>query len=95
MRITDGQRIKLCELLYYALLDIRQLGWGGKAAQAAALADAFHNLPKDLMHDDFDMVAFRDEFLRPYQKEYPEVMVKDYVATADKIMMMGDGFCSN
>ena len=95
MTITNNQRLKLCELLHYALLDIRQLGWSDKSKQAAALADAFHNLPKDFMSPDFDIEAFRDQFLRPYQKEYPEVTMKDYVATVDKIMMMGDGFCSN
>lgn len=95
MQLSDAQRSKLYELLHYALIDIRQLGWANKSEQAAALADAFHDLPKDFMSPDFDIEAFRDQFLRPYQQQYPDATVKDYVATVDKIMMMGDGFSSN
>gem|GEM_PF-3137620 len=32
MQLSEVQGLKLCELLYFALLDIRQLGWNGKAA---------------------------------------------------------------
>ena len=43
--MTDAQRKKLSEMMYWAFLEIRLLGSGGKAQQAADLADAFHNVP--------------------------------------------------
>src|SRR5215510_8245439 len=45
---TESERQQLCEMLHFALLEIRMLGWNGKASQAADLADAFHNLPSYL-----------------------------------------------
>jgi len=34
-------------MMHYAFIEMRLLGWGGKAEQVADLADAFHNLPAD------------------------------------------------
>jgi hypothetical protein len=48
MKITDEHRKKPCHLLHHSLIEMRMLGWAGKSAQAADLADAFHNLPKDM-----------------------------------------------
>ena len=45
---TDEQRKLLCDMMHHAFVEIRSLGWEGKAAQAADLADAFHNLPKEM-----------------------------------------------
>jgi hypothetical protein len=42
---TKTQREALCEMLRQALVEIRALGWAGRAEQVADLADAFHNLP--------------------------------------------------
>jgi hypothetical protein len=36
--LTDDERQKLCEMIYRALLDIRILGWNGKAAQASSFS---------------------------------------------------------
>jgi len=79
---NDEQRKKLCELMYWAFLEMRNLGWGGKAKQAADLADAFHNLPTGMWHDDFSFEFFRNAFLVPYQEKYPERRAKDFIAMA-------------
>ena len=80
------QREKLSDLMYWAFLEIRNLGSIGKAQQASDLADAFHNLPKGMMRDDFSLEIFRDEYLAPYQKKYPESRPKDYAATVTQII---------
>ena len=88
--LTDAQRRKLCEMMYAAFLEIRTLGGSGKAEQAGDLADAFHNLPNDMWHDDFSLKFFRDAFLVGYQKKYPVRMVRDYVKMVDEIIGMRD-----
>jgi hypothetical protein len=87
---TDAQRQKLCEMIHQAFIEIRLLGWDGKAGQAADLADAFHNLPRDMWRDDFSLQFFRDAFLSVYQKKYPTRIVRDYVAMVDEIIAMKD-----
>lgn len=87
---TDAQRQKLCEMMYQAFLEIRLLGGSGKAEQAGDLADAFHNLPRDMWCDDFSLQFFRDSFLGVYQKKYPVRMVRDYVKMVDEIIAMKD-----
>lgn len=87
---TEAQRQKLCEMIQQAFIEIRLLGWGGKAEQAADLADAFHNLPRDMWRDDFSLQFFRDAFLVAYQKKYPTRVVRDYVAMVDEIIAMRD-----
>jgi hypothetical protein len=89
MRITDAQRKKLCELIYSALLEIRQLGWDGKSGQAADLADAFHNLPREMWKDDFSLEQFRDLFLKDYQASYPKERIRNYLKQVDQIIAMG------
>ncbi len=37
MKITNAHRRKLCEMMYWAFLETRQLGWAGKAGQVADL----------------------------------------------------------
>jgi hypothetical protein len=65
MQISNEQRVQLCELLYLPLLDMRRLGKGNKPEQAAALANAFHNLPTGMWRTDFGLEIFRDQFLKP------------------------------
>jgi hypothetical protein len=84
---TDAQRRSLCDMLYYALLEMRLLGWEGKSAQAADLADAFHNLPQGMWSDSFSLRSFRDSFLLAYQQKYPERST-NYLAMVDEIMAM-------
>ncbi len=88
--LTDTQRRRLCEMMHHAFVEMRLLGWGGKAEQAAELADAFHNLPVDIWRDDFSFQFFRDSFLGVYQRKYPEGRVRDYVAMADEIAALRD-----
>lgn len=87
---TDAQRQKLSEMMHQAFIEMRLLGWDGKAEQAADLADAFHNLPRDMWQIDFSLQFFRDAFLAVYQKKYPVRLVRDYVAMVDEIIAMRD-----
>jgi hypothetical protein len=68
--LTENQRRQLCHLMYLAFLEIRVLGWADRAAQAADLADAFHNLPEGLWWDDFNLETFRNRDLLAYEKKY-------------------------
>ena len=95
MQITDVQRKKLCELMAFAFLEIRKLGWDGKSEQAADLADAFHNLPKDMWKKTFSLEEFRDSFLKVYQKKYLKKRIRDYVAAVNEILAMGEDCSSN
>ncbi|MES2736974.1 MAG: hypothetical protein V4672_11690 [Verrucomicrobiota bacterium] len=85
---TDRQRRCLCEMLYFALIEIRALNWEGKTQQAADLADAFHNLPIDMWLNDFSFEFFRDSFIAVYQQKYPGERSRDYVAMIDDISKM-------
>lgn len=88
MRITNEQRRRLCELMYFVLTEIRMLSWKRNAKQAADLADAFHNLPKDMWKDDFALERFRDSFLKGYQAKYRRSKMRNYVARIDEIIAM-------
>ena len=87
--LTERQRRKLCEMLYRALLEIRALGWDGKAEQIADLADAFHNLPAMLWSEDFSLDFFRN-FLEGYRQKYPEGWGTGYIKALDEIMAEED-----
>jgi hypothetical protein len=76
--------------MHEGFLEIRLLGGSGKAEQAGDLADALHNLPKDMWHADFSLQLFRDSFLGVYQRKYPVRMVGDYVKMVDEIIAMKD-----
>ena len=85
--LSESQRHQLCNLMYLAFLDIRVLGWEGRAAQAGALADAFHNLPNGMWSADFDLQIFRDLFLAAYERKYPgNGIAISYVAAIDRII---------
>ena len=95
MKLSDVHRKKLCELMHFAFLEIRLLGWAGKAEQAAELADAFHNLPKGMWSEDFSLEFFRDAFLAAYQKKYSEGRVRDYVEVLNQILAEGENPAAN
>ena len=80
---TEQERQKLCEMLFYALLEMRGLGNEGKAEQVAALADAFHNLPAYMWSSDFSFSCFRT-FLQVYQEDYPKGY--NYLKMLDEIL---------
>ena len=76
----------LCHMLYMALLEVRAVGWAGKAQQAADLADAFHNLPTGMWHDEFSLQFFRG-FLESYRQKYPDAF--NYLPALDEIRALG------
>jgi len=89
-RLSNEQRDKLCEMMSSAFLEIRTLCYQGKMEQAADLADAFHNLPKDMWAEFFDLLEFRDVFLKVYQEKYSGKVASNYVALATEIILMGN-----
>lgn len=90
MRLSDAQRDKLCEMMYFAFLEIRLLAQTGKATQAGDLADAFHNLPKEMWSEGFSLEDFREDFLVGYQIKYPEQITRNYVALLDTVIAIGN-----
>ena len=79
---TDKQRMALCEMIAYAFIEIRALVYGGQSKQAADLADAFHNIPREM----YGWGQFRwDRFggaLSHYQTKWEKERSKfDYVGT--------------
>lgn len=71
------------------------LGWCGKPAQAADLADAFHNLFEDMWREDFSLEFFRNAFLKDYQQKYPEATVVNYVAAIEEMLASGEDYRMN
>ena len=71
-------------MLFNALLEIRMLGWEGRAKQAADIAHAFHNLPIYLWSDEFSLSFFR-KILEEYHQKYPETGGFNYVKMLDEI----------
>lgn len=67
---TEKQRELLCDMIRAAFLELRRLGYAGEAQQAADLADAFHNIPKEM----YGWGAFRWEMFRgmlaTYQRKW-------------------------
>lgn len=90
MRLSDAQRDKLCEMMYFAFLEIRLLAQTSKATQAGDLADAFHNLPKEMWSEGFSLEDFREDFLVSYQIKYPEQITRNYVALLDAVIAIGN-----
>jgi hypothetical protein len=48
---TEQQRSELCRLLHHVLVQIRFYGYHEKVTQMTDLADAFHNLPIEMIGD--------------------------------------------
>lgn len=69
---------ELCDLMYFAFVEIRALLRSGKAEQAEKLADVFHNLPKDIGKGSFSIHRFLMS-LDDYQSKYG-IMSCDYAA---------------
>lgn len=76
-------------MMYFAFVEIRTLGWSGKAKQAADLADAFHNLPNDLWKESLTLEEFRDVYLKTYQEKHPDSLMRNFVSMADEVIRMG------
>ena len=81
---TEQQRRLFCEMMHRAFVEMRGLGFRGKSEQAAALADAFHNLPITMYHPNFDWVMSR-RYFEAYNRQYPpgsETRTADYPETS-------------
>jgi len=69
-QLTEQQRQKLCEIMQHAFVEARLLGWDNKAQQVADLAEAFHNLPREIYDPQgFDWGLFKAD-LQGYQDIY-------------------------
>jgi hypothetical protein len=83
---SEKQREMLCDMIHAAFIELRLLGWGGHAAAAADLADAFHNIPKEM----FGWGCFTWEMFRgmlgDYQTKWRSILSgRDYVQMLDQI----------
>ena len=83
-----AQQQKLCLMLHAALVDIRMLAWQGHSEQAADLADAFHNLPHEIWDDSFSLSYFRQVFLTPYCRKWPDQQTYDYHRLLDEVELL-------
>ncbi len=84
---TQQQRRLFCEMMHRVFGEIRGLGFQSKFEQAAALADAFHNLPITIYQPSFDWAMSR-RYFEAYNNEYPsglETRTADYVAMHDRV----------
>ncbi len=68
-RLSDQEQRGLCEVLYYAFLDLRNMGLPDRALQASKLAYALHNLPHLIFADDFTWEKVEGP-LRYYQSQF-------------------------
>jgi hypothetical protein len=85
---TPKQREMLCDMIHYAFVELRLLGWGDHGEQAADLADAFHNISKEMYGwGGFSWEIFRG-MLETYQRKWrgkATVSGRDYVEMLDEI----------
>lgn len=81
---SEDERVKLCEILSHALIEIRLLAGSGKAGQVADLADVWHSLPREMYGWGlFDWSLLRG-MAAQYQAKYHD-RYYDYVAMLDQI----------
>jgi aminoglycoside phosphotransferase len=80
-----AQQKKLCEMLHRALVEIRLLAGRGRTEQASDLADVFHNLPNDIWQSYFSIAHFREAFLVPYYRKWPDREPFDYLALLKEV----------
>ena len=86
--LNEEQQKKLCDMLHHALVDIRTLA-RNHGEQAADLADVFHNLPQEIWRDYFSISYFRQAFLVPYYRKWPDRRPRDYIALLDEVERLG------
>ena len=82
--LTETQQRLLCDMMYHAFVEIRRIGYQGKARQAAHLASAFHNLPLLMNFPSFDWSVMQSQLER-YQQEYPREKRGNY----DYVFVLG------
>ena len=67
---TDEQRVRLHDMVAMAFVEIRLLGWAGRAEQASDLADAFHNIPREIYGWGRWSIGITRGMLQSYQDKY-------------------------
>jgi hypothetical protein len=78
---NDVQRKQLCELMYWAFVELRYLS----GEQANDLAYAFHNLPLEIYGwGNWSVAGTRARFAY-FQEKHAQSLGTDYVALLDKM----------
>jgi hypothetical protein len=67
--LSDQQRRGLCEVMYWAFVELRGMGSAEHAVQASKLCYALHNLPHFLFAEDFTWDKVKGP-LRYYQEHF-------------------------
>lgn len=75
----------MCELIRSAFVEIRMLGLKRKGKQAAELADAFRNVPREMWEPDFALEKFRGR-LKGYQRKYPTGKIRSYIFDVEEMI---------
>jgi hypothetical protein len=86
--LDDTQRRELTKLTYAGLVEIRSLLRSGRHEQAAAVVEAFHNLPLFLYSEHFSFAALR-QVLEDYQAKFAGHLQIDFLAELDRIASGG------
>ena len=81
---TEDQRIRLHEMVAMAFVEIRLLGWAGRAEQAADLADAFHNIPREIYGWGSWNIEITRGMLESYQEKHHG---EDYSGRTNYVML--------
>jgi aminoglycoside phosphotransferase len=63
---------------------------GGECEASGGLADAFHNLPKDMWTENFSLEDYHETFLKAYLEKYTEQSNCNYFAMINYIILMGN-----
>jgi len=86
---TAKQREMLCDMIHCAFVEMRMLGWDGQSEQVADLADAFHNIPKEMYGwGSFNWKYFRRVLERYRSKWEGKTKGRNYVAMLDEIQKL-------
>ena len=67
----DAHRRKLCEMIHFALVEIRLLGSTGKA-ERSGFSRRMPQPAQGNLEKEFSLEYFRDTFLVDYQEKHPD-----------------------
>ena len=90
---TESQRVRLLDMVARAFIEIRMLGWSGQSEQAADIADAFHNIPREIYGWGCWNIRITRGMLESYQDKYHHMDYSgrtNYVAIFNTIFPDGD-----
>jgi hypothetical protein len=86
---SEQQKQKLCELMAWAFIEIRSLCWSNDAARSADLADALHNLPREMYGGGG---GWNPELCRAILESYQEKHSGKAHRTFDYVAMFDEAF---